>query len=57
VAGITDLSAEGSSLLVRVFSLVYLGDYVSVYLALLNGINPKPVQVIDYLKGRLAEHE
>jgi glucose/mannose-6-phosphate isomerase len=36
-------------------SAVLLGDYVSYYLALLNEVDPSPVAVIDYLKGRLAE--
>ncbi len=54
VAGISEFWGEGSSLLVRLLSLIYLGDYTSVYLALLYGINPKPVAVIDYLKQELA---
>jgi glucose/mannose-6-phosphate isomerase len=54
VAGVAEFWGEGSSLLVRLFSLIYLGDYASVYLALLYGINPKPVAVIDYLKQELA---
>jgi glucose/mannose-6-phosphate isomerase len=47
--------SEGSSLLARMFSLVYLGDWVSFYLAILNNEDPTPVQVIDYLKGELAK--
>ncbi len=54
VAGIHEFWGRGSSLLVRLFSLIYLGDYTSVYLALLYGIDPKPVAVIDYLKQELA---
>lgn len=54
VRGISEFWGRGSSLLTRLFSLIYLGDYASVYLALLYGINPKPVTVIDYLKEELA---
>ncbi len=56
VAVIKEYWGEGNSLLSRLFSLIYLGDYASVYLALLYGINPKPVAVIDYLKRELQTH-
>lgn len=55
VAEIVDLWAEGDSQLERMFSLIYLGDYISYYLALLNKIDPTPVAVIDRLKGELAK--
>jgi glucose/mannose-6-phosphate isomerase len=32
-----------------------MGDYASVYLALEYGINPTPVEMIDYLKNELAK--
>ena len=51
---ITELWSEGTSSLARMFSLVYLGDWVSFYLAILNGIDPTPVKVIDYLKNELS---
>jgi len=38
-------------------SLVLLGDWVSYYLAMLNGIDPSPVPEIDLLKRRLAEEK
>lgn len=54
-AGIlTEAWSEGKSLLARVMSLVMLGDYVSLYLAYLNNIDPTPVEVIDYLKSKLS---
>jgi glucose/mannose-6-phosphate isomerase len=37
------------------FSLIYLGDWVSYYLAVLNRVDPTPVKVIDYLKAELAK--
>jgi glucose/mannose-6-phosphate isomerase len=55
VAGLAEFSGQGETLLARLFSLIYLGDFTSVYLSLLYGINPKPVQVIDYLKQELAK--
>ncbi|MFN7171033.1 MAG: SIS domain-containing protein, partial [Candidatus Omnitrophota bacterium] len=50
-----EIYAEGNSLLTRIFSLIYLGDYVSYYLALLNRVDPTPVEPIVYLKNRLSE--
>ena len=47
--------ATGTSLLARLFSLLYLGDWVSFYLAVLNGVDPTPVHRIDVLKKRLAD--
>lgn len=55
VAGITEICASGSSDLARLFSLIYLGDYTSVYLAFLYNLDPGPVKVIDRLKSALRE--
>jgi len=52
---VLDVESEGSSLLARMFSLIYLGDWVSFYLAIMNGIDPTPVRVIDYLKRELSK--
>jgi len=38
----------------RVLSLVLLGDLVSVYLAVLRGVDPTPVDAIAQVKARLA---
>jgi glucose/mannose-6-phosphate isomerase len=48
-------ASEGHSLLARFFSLIFLGDMASVYAAVLSGIDPTPVEKIDYLKDRLAK--
>ena len=45
---------RGQGAVERVMSLVLLGDLVSLYLAVLRGIDPGPVLVIDSLKERLA---
>lgn len=54
VKEIIEINSQGESYLARFYSLVYMGDYASVYLALEYGINPTPVKVIDYLKAQLA---
>ena len=48
-------TTRGQGAVERVMSLVLLGDLVSLYLAVLRGIDPTPVRVIDDLKARLAE--
>ena len=37
------------------FSVIQWGDFVSFYLAMLNGVDPTPIAVIDHLKSELAE--
>jgi glucose/mannose-6-phosphate isomerase len=46
---------EGESRLAQALSAIVLGDYVSVYLAFMYGIDPSPVDVIDHIKAQLAE--
>ncbi|MGB9776478.1 MAG: bifunctional phosphoglucose/phosphomannose isomerase [Anaerolineae bacterium] len=50
-----EIWARGESRLAQLLSLIHLGDYVSLYLAMLNGADPTPVWPIDYLKKRLAK--
>ncbi|MCM8797951.1 MAG: bifunctional phosphoglucose/phosphomannose isomerase [Candidatus Omnitrophica bacterium] len=52
-----EVRAEGNFLLARIFSLIYLGDYVSYYLALLNRVDPTPVEPIVYLKNKLSDNK
>ena len=46
------IAGEGVSPLSQLLSLIILGDYLSVYLALLQGIDPTPVEAIEKLKER-----
>ncbi len=52
-ASLSVVHSLGRSRLARMFSLVHLGDWVSLYLAFLNGEDPSPVAVIDRLKEQL----
>lgn len=52
---VTEVWSEGNSLLARMFYLIHFGDWVSLYLAVLNNEDPTPVKVIDFLKGELAK--
>jgi glucose/mannose-6-phosphate isomerase len=50
-----EVTSEGDSRIARMASLVQLGDHVSLYLALLNGVDPTPVASIDAFKRRLEQ--
>lgn len=54
VDAVFELVGAGPDKLTRQMSLVYLGDYVSVYLATMAGIDPTPVEAISNLKNRMA---
>jgi len=49
------VDSQGISPLAQMMSLIMLGDFVSYYLAILYRVDPSPVEVISYLKDRLAK--
>lgn len=49
------LQFAGSNSLSEVLQMTLFTDYVSFYVALLNGADPSPNTAIDYLKDRLAK--
>jgi glucose/mannose-6-phosphate isomerase len=49
-----EVRARGGSLLERILTLSYMGDFVSIYLAALNGVDPENIDWIDTLKQQLA---
>lgn len=51
---VIEINAKGKDLLAKMISLMYLGDFISCYLAILKGVDPTPVDVISKLKGRLS---
>ena len=50
---VEEVQTEGESLLARMFSTIYLGDFVSYYLALWNRVDPSPVEIIEGMKRKL----
>ena len=50
-----EIHSEGKSRLARLFSVIFLGDWVSFYLALLYRVDPTPVAIIESLKKQLAQ--
>lgn len=51
---ILKVEGEGLSLLERIFDVIYLGDWMSYYLAIINKTDPTPVEKINYLKNKLS---
>jgi len=54
-ADVHEVFAEGQSLLARMLHAIYLGDWVSCYLALLYGVNPTDISYINLLKAVLEK--
>ncbi|MCS4542048.1 MAG: bifunctional phosphoglucose/phosphomannose isomerase [Euryarchaeota archaeon] len=52
---VLEIKAIGKSKLARMFSVMYIGDYASLYLAILCGVDPTPIEVITKLKHELAK--
>ena len=50
----TMVEGEGESDLERVMSSIYLGDYASYYLAMLNRVDPTQIEAINVLKEALS---
>ena len=54
-AAVHEVSSTGEGRLARMASLVQFGDYLSLYLALADGVDPTPIASIDEFKRRLAD--
>lgn len=54
-AGIEHFDGGHGGRLSRALSMMILGDFASVYLGYLNGVDPSPVEKIVYLKQQLAQ--
>ncbi len=52
---IHEIFSEGDSMLERMMSLVTLADYVTIYLALIDGTDPTTIAGIDRLKEELSK--
>jgi glucose/mannose-6-phosphate isomerase len=52
---VLEIWSRGKDLLSRMFSLIYIGDFISFYLAILYGIDPTPVDKVNYLKLKLGQ--
>jgi len=54
--GLLEVQAQGESRLARMLSTICLGDFTSVYLAVLHGVDPTPVKTVNYLKEMLMQN-
>lgn len=54
-AAVHEVTSSGDGRMTRLASLTQFGDYLSLYLALLNGVDPTPIASIDEFKRRLSE--
>ena len=54
--GLFEVLAQGKSPLAKMLSTICIGDFTSIYLALLHGVDPTPVKTINYLKDTLKEN-
>lgn len=52
---VLEIESQGKGFLERMLSLIYIGDFASFYLSILNGVDPTPVDRIVYLKKQLAK--
>src|SRR3989344_4405793 len=52
---VEEVETQGSSLLARMFSAIYLGDFVSYYLAMWNRVDPSPVDIIEDMKRKIGQ--
>jgi len=55
VKAIHTVEGTGKTLLSRMFTAIYMGDWVSYHLAIMNKVDPSPVPVIMSLKAFLAQ--
>jgi len=52
---VLEIYARGEGKLAKMFSVLRMGDFTSVYLAILQGIDPTPVKIIDEVKQELGK--
>ena len=48
------VQAQGKNLLEHLLWTINFGDFVTIYLALLNGVNPSPVELVEKFKKELS---
>jgi glucose/mannose-6-phosphate isomerase len=50
-----EVTAKGETLLAKMLTLALFGDFASLYLSALNGVDPETIDSIDLLKNELAK--
>ena len=49
-----EIEIDGANDTVKAFKGIYLADWISLYLAVLNNVNPSTITLIDKIKDRLS---
>ena len=49
-----EIKVQGKSNLAKMISTIVVGDFISVYLAAIRGVDPTPVPTINFLKNQLS---
>jgi len=57
VGGWREVEGRGKGETSLLYSLIYFGDFVSLYLAYLNGVDPTPVNIISKLKDEIKRQK
>jgi glucose/mannose-6-phosphate isomerase len=52
---VIEIYSQGNTVIENAIYLIHLGDWISVFLAEIKGVDPVEVKVIDYLKGELKK--
>ena len=52
---VLEVTSSGKTILARMISVMYIGDWTSFYLAIMNRVDPTPVGRIQFLKRRLSQ--
>ncbi|KUK13146.1 MAG: Bifunctional phosphoglucose/phosphomannose isomerase, partial [bacterium 42_11] len=55
IGGWREVEGRGQREMAILYSLIYFGDFVSLYLAYLNGVDPTPVSIITKLKNEMSK--
>jgi glucose/mannose-6-phosphate isomerase len=55
VGAVREVTTIGNSRMARLFSAIYLLDFVTLYLPLLRGVDPTPVDVLNIFKAKMGQ--
>jgi glucose/mannose-6-phosphate isomerase len=53
---VLEIKTRGKTTLAKMFSVLFLGDITSVYLAILLGVDPAPVKIITAMKKEMQRN-
>lgn len=52
---VEEIEARGTGLMARMFSMIMLGDFFTIYMAIQKGVDPTPVAIIDLFKAKVGQ--